>query len=171
VVDNQADFGITQLPVKEKRLQIVKIHSDEIQVIVPAGHPLASKKQILAADLVGEPLLLPKSGTTRSRLNAWMETVEDEVNISMELDSTEMMKRFVLAGLGISFSAAAHCREEVAAGRLAAISLGPDPMVRTVGLIYRRDKALSKAALGFIEVVLENAFGRTRMPARPAAEM
>ena len=104
-------------------------------------------------------------------MNAWMEAVEDEVNISMELDSTEMMKRFVLAGLGISFVAAAHCREEVAAGRLTAISLGPDPMVRTVGLIYRRDKALSKAALGFIEVVLENAFGGTRMAARPAAEM
>jgi len=171
VVDNQADFGITQLPVKEKRLQVVKIHSDEIQAIVPAAHPLAGKKQLLASDLLGQPLLLPKSGTTRSRLNAWMELVEDEINISMELDSTEMMKRFVLAGLGISFVAAAHCREEVASGRLAAIGLAPDPMVRTVGLIYRRDKALSKAALGFIEVVLENAFGASRMPARPAAEM
>src|SRR6516162_712079 len=171
VVDNQADFGITQLPVKEKRLQVVKIHSDEIQVIVPMGHPFAARKQVLASDLIGQPLLLPKSGTTRSRLNAWMEAVEDEINISMELDSTEMMKRFVLAGLGISFVAAAHCREEVTSGRLAAISLGPDPMVRTVGLIYRRDKALSKAALGFIEVVLDNAFGGVRMMPRPAAEM
>jgi len=171
VVDNQADFGITQLPVKEKRLQVVKIHSDEIQVIVPKGHPLAGKRQVVASDLVGLPLLLPKSGTTRSRLNAWMEAVEDEISISMELDSTEMMKRFVLAGLGISFVAATHCREEVTSGRLAAIPLGPDSMVRTVGLIYRRDKALSKAALGFIEVVLENAFGGMRMPARPAAEM
>src|SRR5579862_9536442 len=45
VVDNQADFGITQLPVKEKRLQVVKIHADEIKVIVPADHPFASKKQ------------------------------------------------------------------------------------------------------------------------------
>jgi DNA-binding transcriptional LysR family regulator len=171
VVDNQADFGITQLPVKEKRLQVVKIHSDEIQAIVPIGHPLAGKKQLLAADIAGEPLLLPKSGTTRSRLNVWMEPVEDEINISMELDSTEMMKRFVLAGLGISFVAEAHCREEVAGRRLVAIPLGPDAMVRTIGLIYRRDKALSKAALGFIEVVLNNAFGGTRMAARPAAEM
>jgi DNA-binding transcriptional LysR family regulator len=171
VVDNQADFGITQLPVKEKRLQVVKIHSDEIQVIMPIGHPLAGKRQVVASDLVGQPLLLPKSGTTRSRLNAWMEAVEDEISISMELDSTEMMKRFVLAGLGISFVAATHCREEITSGRLAAIPLGPDSMVRTVGLIYRRDKALSKAALGFIEVVLENAFGGMRMPARPAAEM
>src|SRR5579863_2216611 len=44
VVDNQADFGITQLPVKEKRLQAVKIHSDEIKLIVPANHALAGKK-------------------------------------------------------------------------------------------------------------------------------
>ena len=169
VVDNQADFGITQLPVKEKRLQAVRIHSDEIKLIAPAGHPLTGLKQVTPSDLVGHPLLLPKSGNTRSRLNAWLEIVEDEIHVSMELDSTEMMKRFVLAGLGVSFVAAAHCREEVAAGRLTALSLGPDPMVRQIGLIYRKDKALSKAALGFIEAVLENALGGGRMTSRPAA--
>lgn len=169
VVDNQADFGITQLPVKEKRLQVNKIHSDEIKLIAPSNHPLAEKKQVLAVDLLGQPLLLPKTGTTRARLNAWLELVEDEIQVSMELDSTEMIKRFVMAGLGVGFLAATHCREEVASGRLAAISLGPEPMVRTVGLIYRRDKALSKAALGFIEVALDNAFGGARMLSRPAA--
>jgi hypothetical protein len=29
-------------------------------------------------------------------------------------------------------------------------------MVRRLGLIYRKDKALSKAALGFIQIVLDN---------------
>jgi hypothetical protein len=29
-------------------------------------------------------------------------------------------------------------------------------MMRRLGLIYRKDKALSKAALGFIQVVLDN---------------
>jgi DNA-binding transcriptional LysR family regulator len=88
----------------------------------------------------------------------------------MELDSTEMIKRFVMTGLGASFVAAAHCREEVAAGKLAAISLGPEPIVRQVALIYRRDKALSKAALGFINIVLEHAaMGAARLALRPAA--
>ena len=170
VVDNQADFGITQLPVKEKRLEVAKIHSDEIMLIVPPSHPLAAKKQILPSDLIGEPLLLPKAGTTRSRLTAWLEPVADELNVSMELDSTEMIKRFVVTGLGASFLAATHCREEVAAGRLAAISLGPEPMIRQVALIYRRDKALSKAALGFINIVLEHAaMVGSRMPLRTAA--
>jgi DNA-binding transcriptional LysR family regulator len=170
VVDNQADFGITQLPVKEKRLEVAKIHSDEIKLIVPPGHPLAAKKEILPSDLIGEPLLLPKAGTTRSRLTTWLEPVADELNVSMELDSTEMIKRFVMTGLGASFLAATHCREEVAAGRLAAISLGPEPIVRQVALIYRRDKALSKAALGFINIVLEHAaMVGGRLTLRPAA--
>ena len=43
-----------------------------------------------------------------------------------------------------------------AAGKIRAISLAPEPMVRRLGLIYRKDKALSKAALGFIQVVLDN---------------
>ena len=93
--------------------------------------------------------------------------MEDRVRISMELDSTEMMKRFVLAGLGVSFLAISNCREEVADGRLYAITLAPEPMVRRLGLIYRRDKALSKAALGFIQVVMENvgeASLKTRAP-------
>jgi DNA-binding transcriptional LysR family regulator len=157
VVDNQADFGIVQLPVKEKRLQVAKIHSDEIKVIVPAKHPLAGKSQILPQDLKELPLLLPKTGMTRSRLSAWLDPVEDDLRISMELDSTEMIKRFVVAGLGVGFCAGGHCREEVRMGTMAAISIGPDPMLRQIGLIYRKDKALSKAALGFIEVTLQYA--------------
>lgn len=157
VLDNLADFGITQLPVQEKKLQVATIHSDEIKLIVPAGHPLSSKKSVVPRDLIGHQALLPKSGTTRARLNVWAETVEDDLKISMELDSTEMIKRFVMAGLGVSFLAASNCAEEIAGGRMAAVSLGPEPMMRKLGLIYRKDKALSKAALGFIQVILDNA--------------
>jgi len=156
VAENSADFGLTQLPVDEKRLQVVDIHHDEICAIVPAGHPLAGSKTVEARDVAEFYLLLPKQGKTRTRLNHWLEPVEEQLRISMELDSTEMMKRFVLAGLGVSFLAISNCREEVADGKLFASTLAPEPMVRRLGLIYRRDKALSKAALGFIQVVMEN---------------
>jgi len=156
VMENIADFGLTQLPIEEKRMQVVPIHRDEIRLIVPARHPLADRKAVLPSDLLEFPLLLPKSGTTRTRLNAWLELVEDDLHVSMELDSTEMIKRFVMAGLGISFLAVSNCREEVTAGKLRTLALGPEPMVRQLGLIYRKDKALSKAALGFIQVVLDN---------------
>ena len=156
VMDNSADFGLTQLPVEEKRLQVVGVHRDEIRAIVPARHALARRPSIKPQDLVEYFLVLPKQGKTRTRLNAWLEPVEDEINISMELDSSEVMKRFVVAGLGVAFLAVSNCREEIDAGKLCAVPLAPEPMIRRLGLIYRKDKALSKAALGFIQVVLDN---------------
>jgi DNA-binding transcriptional LysR family regulator len=157
VLENQADFGITQLPVSEKRLQVARIYADEIMLIVPAGHWLAKKNLVTARELVEEPLLLPRAGNTRTKLNAWLELVEDEIHVSMELDSTEMTKRFVMAGLGLGFLASSNCRDEVSGRKLATVSLGPEPMVRQLGLIYRKDKALSKPALGFIHVTLRHA--------------
>src|SRR4051812_29253586 len=165
VMENVADFGLTQLPVAEKRVQIVDIYRDEVHCVVPKGHPLASVESVTCEDLIPYPLLLPQSGMTRARLNAWFERVEDDIQISMELDSSETMKRFVEAGLGLSFLAASNCREEVNAGLLQTIPLAPEPMVRKLGLIYRKDKALSKAALGFIQVILAH-FGAQNSPAR-----
>lgn len=156
VMDNSADFGLTQLPVEEKRLQVVDVHRDEVRLIVPADHPLAKRQSITPKEVAEFYLLLPKTGKTRARLDEWLEPVENDVRISMELDSTEMMKRFVIAGLGLSFTATSNCREELAAGKLKAIRLAPEPMTRHLGLIYRKDKALSKAALGFIQVVIDN---------------
>lgn len=157
VIDNLADFGFTQLPVQEKKLSVLPVHSDEIVLLTPAGHPLAGRGTVTCDQLLSEPLLLPKGGTTRAKLNQWLEPVEDHIQISMELDSTEMIKRFVLAGLGLSFMAASHCREEVASGKMAVVSLAPAPLIRRLGLIYRKDKAFSKAGLGFIQVVSERA--------------
>jgi DNA-binding transcriptional LysR family regulator len=168
VLENLADFGIAQLPIQDRKLQVVKIHSDEVRLVTPPSHPLAGWPAVTASDLVPHPLLLPKYGSTRARLNEWLELVEEDLHVAMELDSTEMVKRFVMAGLGISFLAVSHCREEIADGRLRAVPLAPEPMIRRLALIYRKDKSLSKAALGFIQVVLDHA--ATSELAQPAGQ-
>lgn len=168
VLDNTADFGLTQLPVEERRLQVVPIYRDEIKLVVPPEHPLARLERVAPEDLAGHPLLLPRSGLTRSRLNTWLEEVEDEIQVSMELDSTEMMKRFAMTGLGATFLAESNCREEAAQGRIVTVSLAPEAMMRRLGLIYRKDKALSKAALGLIQVVLDT-FGGAAQASETAA--
>lgn len=168
VLDNLADFGFTQLPVQEKRLQVVPVYTDEIKLLAPREHPLAKLDSVSAAELVPYPLLLPKGGATRSKLNAWLEGVEDQIQISMELDSTEMIKRFVLAGMGISFMAASHFQEGVESGLFVAVSLAPEPIIRRLGLVYRKDKALSKAGLGFIQSVMERAGSNPTLLPEPA---
>jgi DNA-binding transcriptional LysR family regulator len=162
VMDNSADFGFMQLPVDEKRIQVVNVYQDEIRLVVPAGHRLAGRPGVTAQELTDDFLILPQQGRTRTRLNSWLEPVEEEIRISMELDSTEMMKRFVMAGMGLTFLAVSNFREEIAAGKLQDVPLLPEPLVRRLGLIYRKDKALSKAALGFIQVVLDELGDRIK---------
>ena len=100
VVDNSVDFGVTQLPLQEKKLEVVQIYSDEIRLMTGANHRLARKKTIGPEEIVEEDLLLPKAGRTRTRINEYLDPYEDRVRISMELESSEMQKRFTEAGLG-----------------------------------------------------------------------
>lgn len=157
VLNTSVDFGLTQLPLRQKKLEVVQVHSDEVCLVTSPGHRLAALKSVRAAEIAGESLILPKAGRTRQRVNEYLEDFEDKLKISMELESSEMQKRFVAAGLGVTFMAVTESREEVCAGRLRAIRLQPLPMIRTLGLIYRKDKALSKASLGFIRLVSQFA--------------
>lgn len=157
VLDNSVDFGVTHLPVPERRLSVVQIHSDEIQLLVPPGHPLAKEPTVGAEQIVPYPLLLPKQGRTRSRINEYLDVYDDEINVSMELESSAMLKQFIVAGLGIGFMAVTNAQAAIASGALVGVPLVPLPMIRTLGLIYRKDKTLSRPALNFIEVVVEFA--------------
>jgi DNA-binding transcriptional LysR family regulator len=156
-MDNSVDFGITQLPVPERRLQVVQIHSDEIRLLATPTHPLSRVAAVGPEQIARYPLLLPKSGRTRSRIDEYLAGVEDDLNISMELESSEMIKQFVIAGLGVGFMGISNAQSELRRKALCAIALAPLPMVRNLGLIYRKDKPLSRASLGFIEVVAEFA--------------
>src|ERR1700753_2754063 len=64
VMENVADFGLTQLPIAEKRVQVVDIYRDEIKAVFPALHPLGSRTSVTCQDVAAYPLLLPKSGMT-----------------------------------------------------------------------------------------------------------
>ena len=157
VLDNSVDFGITHLPVRERRLQTAQIHTDEIRLLAPPSHLLAGLASVTAEQIAKHPLLLPKRGRTRTRINEYLDVYEDDLHVSMELESSEMIKQFIIAGLGIGFMAVTNAKTEIGRGALVAVPLAPLPMIRTLGLIYRKDKSFSRPALGFIQIVSEFA--------------
>jgi len=155
VLENALDFGIAQLPVVDRRLERVVIHADEICLLVPAGHALARCSVLEPEALAQFPLLVPKGGRTRAIVDEFLAPIREQAQISMELESSEMLKRFVQAGLGISFIARGYAQAEARSGGLKLITLRGRPAIQ-LGLIYRKDKALSRAALAFIEVATQH---------------
>lgn len=155
IIDNSVDFGVVSTPVEDKRLTVVAIHRDELVVIVPPNHPLGGTQKATIADVARFPLLLPKLGRTRDSLEDLFHERGLKPKIAMELDSSELLKRFVAADVGVGFIARSNVIEDVKAGALAAIPISDSSIRRDLALVFRRDKALSRAALAFIDIAVK----------------
>ncbi|HET8890729.1 MAG TPA: LysR family transcriptional regulator substrate-binding protein, partial [Candidatus Angelobacter sp.] len=118
-------------------------------------HPLSLKSDASIADVVPYPLLLPKLGRTRDSIENLFEERRLKPRIAMELDSSELLKRFVAADVGVGFIARSNVIEDVKAGVLAAIAMADASLRRDLALVFRKDKALSRAALAFIEIAVK----------------
>ena len=73
----------------------------------------------------------------------------------MELDSSELLKRFAAADVGVAFIARSNVLDDVRAGLLAAMPLADVTIKRDLALVFRKDKALSRAALAFIDIAVK----------------
>jgi DNA-binding transcriptional LysR family regulator len=155
IIDNTVDFGIVSMPITDTRLTVVPIHKDELVIITSPEHPLAKLKSATIEQVAEHPLLLPQAGRTRDAIDNALSERRLKPNISMELDSSELLKRFVAAGLGIGFIGRSSVVEDVRAGVLAAIPVAETPMRRDLALVFRKDKALSRGALAFIEIAVK----------------
>jgi LysR family transcriptional regulator, low CO2-responsive transcriptional regulator len=166
IIENSCDFGIVSMPVSDKRLTVVQIHRDELVVITPPHHPLAGEKKATVAEIVEYPLLLPKVGHTRDALETLFHERRLKPKISMELDSSELLKRFVAADVGIGFIPRSNVAEDLQAKALVALTLADASVQRDLALVFRKDKALSRAALAFIDIAVKL---KAAMPAASTA--
>jgi DNA-binding transcriptional LysR family regulator len=155
VIDHSVDFGVVSLPVNDKRLTVVPIHRDELVVICAPGHELARNKSVTVEEIAPYPLLVPKFGKTREAIEDMFGQHNLSPNISMELDSSELLKHFAAADVGVGFIARSNAREDVKSKTLAALTLADAQIKRDLALVFRKDKALSRAALAFIEIAVK----------------
>src|SRR5579872_1743610 len=156
VIDNSVDFGVISLPVNDPRLTAVLIHRDELILIAPPQHPLGKLKSATIADASKFPLVVPKAGHTRDAIEQMFHERRLKPNFTMELDSSELLKRFVAADVGIGFIARSNVDEDVRAKVLCAIPLADAQIRRDLALVFRKDKALSRAALAFIDIAVKH---------------
>jgi LysR family transcriptional regulator, low CO2-responsive transcriptional regulator len=155
VLDNSVDFGVVSLPVTDARLTCVLVHRDELVIIAPPHHPLARLESATMDEVARFPLVLPKAGHTRDALEVLFDERKLKPRYAMELDSSELLKRFVAADVGVGFIASSNVQEDVRAKVLCAIPISDAQVRRDLALVFRKDKALSRAALAFIDIAVK----------------
>src|SRR5215469_9928305 len=161
VEDGSIDVGIVTLPVKSPSLKVHPFFRDRVMLMVKPDNPLAKRKTVTMAEVATQPLIFPKTGTTRQTLDKHFQPYRSQLRITMELPSVTMIKRFVAAGLGVSLISAAFARDEARAGRVKLIDISDVELSRALGIIYRKDRTLPRAATAFIGMIQENSTART----------
>ena len=147
------DVGIVTLPVKMPMLKLRTIFRDRLVLMVSADNPLAQHDKVPISMVVEQPLILPRTGFTRRIMDKLFRPYRDKLHVRMELPSIGMIKSFVAAGLGVSLISESFARDEVQSGKVKLIALKDNELSRELGLAYRRNRSLPRAAEVFIELL------------------
>jgi DNA-binding transcriptional LysR family regulator len=153
IEDGSIDVGIVTLPVKGPSLRIHSIFRDRLMLMVSTSNPLSRAKSVTVSEAADQPQIVPKTGYTRQLLDKLFRPYRSKLKITMELSSVGMIKRFVAAGLGVSLISESFAKEEVRSGEAKLIPISDVQLSRELGLVYRRDRTLPRAAAAFVTLL------------------
>jgi len=124
--------------------------------MVSVKNPLASRSKVTLEEVAGQPLIFPRTGYTRQVLDKLFRPYRARVHVAMELPSIGMIKRFVGADAGVSFISESFAKDQVKAGEVKLLSVEGVDLWRELGLVYRRDRSLPRAAQALIGIIREH---------------
>ncbi len=103
VSEGEVDIGIVQHYDRGDAFLFEGLFVYERVLITPPGHPLASEPLVSLEQIAKYPLILMSAGThTRDLLEAELTRRGLNYEIVVELDSMDMIKRYVALGMGVS---------------------------------------------------------------------
>ncbi len=98
----ELDIGLIEGECNEPDLDAIHWRTDELIVFCHADHPLAENGVLTEQDIVSQPWILREAGSgTRQTFDWAMHDVLADIQIALELQHTEAIKRAVEANLGI----------------------------------------------------------------------
>jgi len=152
LLENALDLGLTALPVDAEKFDVVPLRDDEMVAIFPATSP-DIPAVVRPADVAGRALILEYHRVNENRLTrAWLKDGGVEVKPALQFDGIEPIKDAVASGLGMAIVPRPALGGRGAIRSIVARSLDP-PLMRTLGLVQRRDRR-DDAALAVVRAAL-----------------
>lgn len=140
---NAIDLGVVEAPVSNRNLVVEHCKHDELVVIVPPVHELASEGPVACRRLVDYPFICREEGSgTREVINDYLGDLlggDGGLKIAMELGSPEAVKGAVEVGMGVSIVSKATVQKELKLGTLVALRLEP-PLLRPFSFVHQKHK-------------------------------
>lgn len=151
------DLGLVEGEVTDQRLEVEKMDSDELLLIVSSEHPWAERRDISIHEIIDQPFIMREDGSgTRQVVEKTLQKAEiypEQLNIVMYLGSTEAIKTAVENNLGVSIISGWAIQKEIRFGVLKALSFKDIRIKRDFSLVYQKKAFHTQPAEKFIELI------------------
>lgn len=160
ILTEEYNIGIVGSRSTHNHLSFFPLMADELVLITPATK---TYKHLLKhtdwSDLVPLPYLFREHGSgTRKEFEAALKKSKHhlkELNIIGYIENTEVIKTFVIKGMGVSILSRRAVEKEIKEGLLYAIPLPDLEMERHFYLVHHKYRSLSPMEIRFKEFLLE----------------
>ncbi|MCF6321569.1 MAG: LysR family transcriptional regulator [Rhizobiaceae bacterium] len=155
---NKDDLLIMGQVPSELGVKSYPILDNEMVVVAPPVHPLATKKNIPLAQLTQERFLVREPGSgTRQAVERMLAEQGLEFTPYMVLGNAEAIKQGVMAGLGISVLSRRNLSLELSEKHIAILDVKGFPLIRRWYAVHLRGKKLSLTARTFLDFILNES--------------
>ena len=164
VLDDEVQLGFERV-LSHPEIATAPLYEDDIVLLASRSHALASRGRATVDEVAQESMIF---FDTASSFHAQIEAMFQGAGVTPQrtlvVENLELAKRLALRGLGLAFLPRVAVEEELTRGQLATIEIeSARPIRRSIAVIYRRQRALSDAALSFLALV-GHVFGVAVVP-------
>ena len=151
----ELDVGLIEGELQDPELESILWRDDELQVFAAPGHPLEKNKSISDTKLRQQAWIVREPGSgTRQTFDRAMHGILPDLDISMELQHTEAIKRAVEAGLGVGCLSKICLQEAFARGSLVPLAVPALNFQRQFYIIVHRKKFRSEALSQWLKLCM-----------------
>ena len=163
VAHYELDLGLIEGDCQHPDIEVQPWVEDELVVFCAPRHPLAERGSATLEELGREAWILREQGSgTRLTFDQAMRHHTAQLNIRLELEHTEAIKRAVESGLGIGCISRLALRDAFRRGSLVPVETPELDLTRQFYFIWHRQKYQTAAMREFLELCREMTAGIRR---------
>ena len=141
IANHELDLGLIEGDCHHPDIEVQPWIADELVVFSAPSHPLAKQKRMTMEQLLHEPWILREKGSgTRETFNRAFHNHHAELNIRLELEHTEAIKRAVESGLGIGCISRLALRDAFRRGSLVPLATPNLDLSRYFYFLWHKQK-------------------------------
>ena len=155
VEEGRVEVALVGARPGSRALESRELMPDELVLVVPAGHPWATRKSVSVDELRREPMVMRERGSGSREA---IEHVLEEAGLSLasfrlagEMGSTQAIKQAVRAGVGIALISRRAVEDECRAGLVACVKVKDLRVARSFHLVTHKDRTRSPLAQAFLD--------------------